>query len=149
MRVSVKDEIEAGREWSRGLLWIVDDENASARPLDRAGRISEIHPQSPRLTGQSLAVVQVVISEDAEQGDGESGEAFEHGRLRDVPGVDHALDAGFLKERHDLVDVAHLIVGVTDDADSHRASLSRHALVDLDCGPESSASGRSPGSARI
>jgi hypothetical protein len=61
----------------------------------------------------------VVVAEHAVHGHAAGGEHLQGLRLGDVAGVDHPLDAGIVEQLDDAGDVAHVVVGVADDADAH------------------------------
>ena len=79
----------------------------------------------------------IVVAEDTEHRDFESGKSFEHARTRDVAGMDDALHARLTKEGHDSLHVARSIMGVADDANTHFRILPRR--------PRSSAAGYAKG----
>ena len=49
----------------------------------------------------------------------EVGEHIEGLGLGDVPRVDHPVDSRCIEQLDDAADVAQVVVGVADDADSH------------------------------
>ena len=71
---------------------------------------------------QRGALARVVVAEDAEERSVETREHLERLRLRDVAGVDHALDTGAIQQLDDARHVRQVIVRVGDDADAHGSS---------------------------
>jgi hypothetical protein len=61
----------------------------------------------------------IVVTEHAVHRRIEMAEHLERLGLRDVAGVDDAIDARRVEQLDDPRDVAQVVVGVTDDADAH------------------------------
>ena len=66
MGMAVQNEVDRSVIRRRGDLGIMDDENASTGPFDRARWVDEIHPVSRCLGGQLFSFGQIVISEHAQ-----------------------------------------------------------------------------------
>ena len=128
--VSVENEIEVFGEFARCFFRIVNDQDASPCPFDRARWIREVHSELGGLGREALSFVLVVISKYTEERDVQSRKPLEDVGLGDVAGMNDAFDPSLLKERDDSVHVGHLIVGVSDDADPHSGSLSRPTWLD-------------------
>ena len=76
---------------------------------------------------------QIVVPEDAEQGNLEFGEALQDFGLGDVARVNDSFHRSGTKELNDAIDVGQLIMSVSYDADSHQLILT-HSGSPL-CGP--------------
>ena len=75
------------------------------------------------LGGGRREVVDLVVAVDADQRGAQRRERVHRARLRDVVGVDHALDTRRIEQLHDPPHVGQQVVGVADDADPHPARL--------------------------
>ena len=127
--MSVKNEVEVGREVLGCLFGVVDDHDSAAGPINDSGWIRKVHSVSFGFVFEPPPFAEIVISVYAEKGNLERCEMFEDLGLRDVACVNDSFDVLGAKEFDDSLDIGHSIVGIPDDSDSHPPILSRPRLA--------------------
>ncbi len=127
MGVTVKHEVDLGQNRGRRFFRVVDHENSPACPLKGARGRREVHAESTRLRLEKNSVGLIVVPVDTQHRNVESGESFEHGRTRDIAGMNDAVDPGLVEQGDDSLHIGDSIVGVADDADTHPGMLPRRS----------------------
>ena len=108
------------------LQWVMDHDDGLLRPVQIQRRVLESEPMLRDRAFESLALL-IVIAEYTKERCRQIGKDIQGFRLADVPGVYHSLHRMVIEELNDLANVLEVVVGIADDADSHK-SLSKRWL---------------------
>ncbi|HMA24377.1 MAG TPA: hypothetical protein VKP00_10295 [Gemmatimonadaceae bacterium] len=118
VRVAVQCDVVMVAKRGIEVAWIVDDDDPAFVPDEFEGGFHEVETALRNRGFQRVAFL-IVVAEHTPQRRLQRGERVDGFRLSDVAGVNDALDARRVEEFDDLRDVREVVVGVSDDADTH------------------------------